>query len=301
MGTPDFSVPALKAIHESDNNISLVVTQPDKPKGRGKKLSLTPVKEFALSYGYEVYQPKSLNSDESYEYLKKFNPDFFVVVAFGQILNKKILSIPKRSPINIHGSILPKYRGSAPIHRAILNGESDTGITTMFMDEGMDTGDMLLKSTIEIQSNDTTSTIHDKLKDVGADLIIETLENFDSITPEKQDESIATYAPMLTKKEGKINWSLNTSDIDYFVRGMTPWPGAFTFHGDKRLKIFSVKKSDEKYRDPPGTVVECNDTLKIVTSDGSINITEIQGSSGKRLNISDFLRGYNIKNNDCLV
>ncbi len=300
MGTPEFSVPALKALHESDHNILLVVTQPDRPKGRGKKLLQTPVKEYALSCGYEIYQPKSLNNKESFEFLKKFNPDFYVVVAFGQILNKDILSVPKISPVNIHASLLPKYRGSAPIHRSLLNGDSETGITTMFMNEGMDTGDILLTSKIDIEDDYTTETLHDKLSKIGADLIIETLDNFESITPHAQDNSIATHAPMLSKKEGLINWSKSTKEIDFFVRGMTSWPGAYTYHGDKRLKIFSVENLSEKCSEKPGIVINCKDTLQISTGDSSILIKEIQGASGKRMNAADFLRGYKINKGESL-
>ncbi len=300
MGTPDFSVPALKALHESDHNILLVVTQPDRPKGRGKKLLQTPVKEYALSCGYETYQPKSLNNQESFEFLKKFNPDFYVVVAFGQILNKDILSVPKISPVNIHASLLPKYRGSAPIHRSLLKGDSETGITTMFMNEGMDTGDMLLTSKIDIEDDDTTETLHDKLSEIGADLIIETLDNFESITPQAQDNSIASHAPMLSKKEGLINWSKSTEEIDFFVRGMTSWPGAYTYHGDKRLKIFSVEKLSEKSSEKPGIIINCKDTLQISTGDSSILIKEIQGASGKRMYAADFLRGYKINKGESL-
>jgi methionyl-tRNA formyltransferase len=297
MGTPQFAVPALKALHENDQDIALVVTQPDRPKGRGRKLTPSPVKETAMNLGYSVVQPSSVRTAEFSNCIEKHTPDFIVVVAFGHIIPKNILTIPKIATINIHASLLPKYRGPAPIQWAIINEEKKTGVTTMLMDEGMDTGDILLSSELEIAPDDTSGTLHDRLADLGADLLIQTLNAFETgdINPIAQDHTRATYAPMLKKNDGRMNWKLPAESLEAFIRGMTPWPGAFTFHEKKRLKIFKAKTIVVDTEASPGTVIKSfPDELWISTGKDVLSIIEIQGESGKRLLIKDFLLGYKL-------
>ena len=295
MGTPEFAVPALRALHNNDLNVVLVVTQPDCRKGRGRRLSPPPVKKTAVNLGYPVLQPSSVRSVEFSNIIAEYEPDFIVVVAFGRIIKKNILDIPKIAAINIHASLLPKYRGSAPIQWAIIKGENKTGVTIMLMDEGMDTGDILLSSEIEISPDDTSDILHDRLADLGANLLIETLNAFDTgdIHPISQDHIQATYAPMLKKDDGRMNWKTPAQSLEAFIRGMTPWPGAFTFHGEKRLKIFKAKAISANANDSPGTVMKgFPDELWIATGNGVLSVLEIQSESGKRLPIKDFLRGY---------
>ena len=297
MGTPQFAVPALKALHKNDQNIALVITQPDRPKGRGRKLSPSPVKETALNLGYSVIQPSSVRTAEFSNHIEKHAPGFIVVVAFGHIIPKNILTIPQIATINIHASLLPKYRGPAPIQWAIINEEKETGVTTMLMDEGMDTGDILLSSKLEIAPDDTSGTLHDRLADLGADLLIQTLKTFETgnINPISQDHTQATYARMLKKNDGRMNWKLPAESLEAFIRGMTPWPGAFTFHEKKRLKFFKARTIVMDIDASPGTVIKgFPDELWISTGKGVLSVLEIQGESGKRLLIKDFLRGYQL-------
>ncbi len=297
MGTPDFAVPPLNILHQNNYDVALVVTQPDRPKGRGRKLLPPPVKETAIKLGYEVIQPESVRTPEFKEQVEILKPDLLVVVAFGHILPKAVLDIPTLGAVNIHASLLPKYRGPAPIQRAIIAGEKETGVTTMFMDKGLDTGDILLSEKIEIASDDTSATLHDRLSVVGAELLIKTLNRFEAkdMTPIPQDHSQATYAPILSKKDGLIAWNQPAQAIESFIRGVTPWPGAFTFHGDSRLKIFKAKPVSTDSNDSPGTVIKgFSDELRVAAADGYLSILEIQGPSGKRLLIQDFLRGYDI-------
>lgn len=297
MGTPQFAVPALKALHKNDQDIALVVTRPDRPKGRGRKLTPSPVKETAMNLGFSVIQPSSVRTAEFSNCIEKHTPDFIVVVAFGHIIPKNILAIPKIATINIHASLLPKYRGPAPIQWAIINEEKKTGVTTMLMDEGLDTGDILLSSELEIAPDDTSGTLHDRLADLGADLLIQTLNAFETgdINPISQDHTQATYAPMLKKNDGRMNWKLPAESLEALIRGMTPWPGAFTFHDKKRLKIFKAKTIVMDTEASPGTVLKgFPDELWISTGKGVLSIMEIQGESGKHLLIKDFLRGYKL-------
>jgi len=297
MGTPQFAVPALKALHKNDQNIALVITQPDRPKGRGRKLTPSPVKETALNLGYSVIQPSSVRTAEFSNNIEKHAPGFIVVVAFGHIIPKNILTIPQIATINIHASLLPKYRGPAPIQWAIINEEKETGVTTMLMDEGMDTGDILLSSKLQIAPDDTSGTLHDRLADLGADLLIQTLKTFDTgnINPISQDHTQATYAPMLKKNDGRMNWKLPAESLEAFIRGMTPWPGAFTFHETKRLKFFKARTIVMDTDASPGTVIKgFPDELWISTGKGVLSVLEIQGESGKRLLIKEFLRGYQL-------
>jgi methionyl-tRNA formyltransferase len=294
MGTPDFAVPSLKALFENGYHVLMVVTQPDRPKGRGRKIIPSPVKEAAQRIGYDVIQPISVKNKNFFDTISELKPDMFIVVAYGHVLSKDILTIPETGAINLHASLLPKYRGPAPIQWAIINGERETGVTTMLMDEGLDTGDILLSSKEKITAVDTSATLHDRLSALGADLLIKTLKAFENndMTPIAQEHTSATYAPLLKKDDGRIVWGKNAEQIACFIRGVTPWPGAFTFQDNKRLKIFSAKPILIEFNETPGTVIKgFPDELRIATGKGALSVIEIQGASGKRLLIKDFLRG----------
>ena len=297
MGTPDYAVPTLLALHYSRYRVSLVVTQPDRPKGRGRNIVPPPVKKTAVEFGYEVAQPHSVKTPSFIDLLVDHKPDFIVVVAYGHILPQSILDIPKIGPVNVHASILPKYRGPAPIQWAIINGEKQTGITTIMMDKGMDTGDILLAAAEPIYPDDTAATLYDRLAVLGGRVLIETLDRFagEAMDPTPQNHSQATLAPFLKKNDGRIAWDRPAEEIIDFVRGMTPWPGAFTYHGDKRLKLFKTEAITATTDIPPGTVVKgFADELRVATGQGLLSILEIQGESGKRLAIKDFLRGTDL-------
>jgi methionyl-tRNA formyltransferase len=297
MGTPDFAVPSLKALSKHGYEVSLVVTQPDRPKGRGRKIMPSPVKSAALSLGYDIVQPASVRTDEFAEQIMSINPDLFVVTAFGRILPENILAIPEKGAINVHASLLPKYRGSAPIQWVIINGEKKTGVTTMLMDKGLDTGDILLKDETMILPGDTASILHDRLAEMGAALLIKTLRRIESdgLQPVPQDDSIATYAPLLKKKDGCIDWSLPAENIESFIRGVNPWPGAFTFYKDQRLKIFKAIALRTDINENSGRVIKgFPDELIVATGKGALSILEIQSASGKRLPTIKFLQGNHI-------
>ncbi len=298
MGTPDFAVPALKALHDCGQKIALVVTQPDRPKGRGRKVYPPPVKTTALNLELKITQPESIKTREFEALVKQIKPDFIIVAAFGNLLPPNILAIPQIGTINIHASLLPRYRGPAPINWAIINGETSTGITTMLMDEGMDTGDILLTAEETISARDTAASLHDRLAELGADLLIKTLEAYadDNIKPVSQNDALASYAPMLKKQDGQIDWQRPAEKLEPFIRGMTPWPGAFTFHENNRLKIFRAKPVVKSFEVPPGTVLPSfPDELEIAAGNNALSILEVQGPSGKRLQIKEFLRGYKIE------
>jgi len=297
MGTPEFAVPALKILHKSGYEIVLVVTQPDRPKGRGRKVLPAPVKRVALDLGFDISQPRSIKTPEFVKQVKRLRPDIIVVVAFGHILTTDILSLPRMGTINIHASLLPKYRGPAPIQWAIINGEKETGVTAMLMNAGLDTGDILLTAKTEITPDDNSAGLHDRLSELGADLLLKTIKSLESadIKPVPQNHEQASYAPLLTKTDGHIDWKKPAHLLETFIRGMTPWPGAYTFHGEKRLRIFRARLIVTEVGDPPGTVIKgFSDELRIVTGKGVLSILEIQGASGKRLLIKDFLRGTTI-------
>lgn len=294
MGTPDFSVPALRALHESDHRILKVATQPDRPKGRGRQFAPPPVKSAAMEMGYDVLQPKSIKTDDFYKEIQAVSPDVIVVVAFGRILNRKLLDLPRIAVVNIHASLLPKYRGAAPIQWAIINGEKETGVTIMMMDAGLDTGDILSFEKIDIQTGDTGAILHDRLSDIGAKLLIRTLSDIENngLNPIPQDESKASYAPILKKEDGRIDWSKTARKIEALIRGVTPWPGAYTFYRDKRLKIYSAKALDHETNATPGTILDgFPGEIRVSTGDRTLGILELQGASGKRLKTEDFLRG----------
>lgn len=297
MGTPEFSVPTLKTLaKEPGFDVLLAVTQPDRPKGRGKKLSPSAVKQAALGLGINVYQPEKINTPEGVERLAGLEPDYFVVVAFGQILSRQVLDIPTTYPINIHASLLPKYRGAAPIQAAVLNMDEQTGVTTMVMAEKMDAGDILLMDTTPVYSEDTASTLHDRLSQMGADLIIKTIKGIEQkqITPVPQDHSNATYVSMLKKSDGRIHWNSSAKAVCAHINAMTPWPGAFTELDQKRLKIFKAVVSSAPLPgdNPPGTIVSCTDQgLFVAAKDGVVQVIELMGNSGKRLDVAAFLCG----------
>ncbi len=298
MGTPDFSVPALQRLAAQDDfRVSLVITQPDRPKGRGKKLTPSPVKTAALKLGLDVYQPESLNTKEAIDKLLSLNPDFFVVAAFGQILSQQILDIPKLYPINIHASLLPKYRGASPIQASIMNMDRATGVTTMVMAKKMDAGDLLLSTSTPISNLDTAQDIHDRLSLIGADLIVETLHAIldKRLAPTPQDNSKATYVKMLKKSDGKIDWNLSNRQICANIKAMTPWPGAFTHLGNKIIKLYKATPSDTETGHDPGVIFQCNkEGIHVATGKASLTILELMGTSGKRLKAWQFLCGHKI-------
>ena len=298
MGTPDFAVPSLEALL-TKHEVVLVVTQPDKPKGRGKKMVPTPVKACALEHGIPVLQPEKVKEPEFVEQLRSYEPDLIAVTAFGQILSEPILEMPKYGCINVHGSLLPKYRGAAPMQWSIIDGEKVTGITTMYMAKGLDSGDMLLKAEVEITDEDTFATIHDKMAVTGANLLLDTLDQLEAGTLERipQDHDAATYAPMITKETGHIDWSKNRQDIINLIRGLNPVPAAYTIYEEEVLKIFGAVVSDVQADDAAngeivavvkkGFVVKCGD--------GCLLITEVQARGGKRMMTDAYLRGHAMK------
>ncbi len=297
MGTPQFAVPGLEALHQNGYDIALVVTQPDRPRGRGRKVTFSPVKSTARRLGYEIIQPASIKTAEFAAQIKSRQPDFQVVIAYGKILPENVLALPRIGTINIHASLLPKLRGPAPIQWALINGETETGVCSMRMEKGMDTGDILLTAKEPIKPDDTAGTLHDRLAVKGAAVLIDTLKAYadDSIRPIPQDHSRATYAPMLTKDDGLINWNKPAVSLVNFIRGVSPWPGAYTFWGDKRLKIFQSSAIAAEIPQPPGTVIKgFPDELRVATGEGVLSIQEIQGASGKRMAIKDFLKGHRI-------
>lgn len=301
MGTPDFAVPTLEALCNSDYEVIGVVTQPDKPKGRGKSVQMTPVKECALKYDIPVFQPIKIREEENVAKLEELDIDFMVVVAFGQILPKSILDIPKYGCINVHSSLLPTYRGAAPIQWTIINGESKTGITTMFMDEGIDTGDILLQEETPIYDDDTGGSLHDRLADMGAKLLIKTLDGLKAgaIKRIKQDDSKSNYVGMLNKNMGKMDFTKSAFELERLVRGLNPWPSAYTSLNGKMFKIWEAKAIEDadKYQDVQGgTIVEINKSSIIVkTSKGLLELFEVQLEGKKRMLVEDFLRGYQVK------
>ena len=292
MGTPDFAAASLEALIDSRHEIQAVVTQPDKPKGRKGELTPSPVKVVAEGKGIKVYQPLKVRDEEFVETLRAYNPDVIVVVAFGQIIPLSILKMPKFGCVNIHGSLLPKYRGAAPIQWAVLDGEKETGITTILMDEGIDTGDILLKKTIKIDADETSGSLFDKLMALGAKTILETLDELEkgSLTPTKQGESPTAYAKMLTKTMGLIDFTKPAKELDCFVRGMDPWPSAYTLLSGKTLKLWKVRAVEGGGK--AGSVIEIGkESFTIACGEGAIEVLEVQLEGKKRMRAGDFLKG----------
>lgn len=303
MGTPEFAVPSLKKIIET-YGVESVFTQPDKPKGRGKKMAYSPVKEVALENNIKVFQPVKLKEDtEALEYLKELKPDFIIVVAFGQILTKEVLDIPKYGCINLHASLLPMYRGAAPLNWAVIKGEKKSGNTTMLMDVGLDTGDMLLKDEVEITDNMTAGELHDVLMDRGAELLINTIDGLynGSIIPEKQSEE-TFYAKMLNKELGRINWNNSAKDIHNLIRGLNPWPIAHTTYDDKSMKIYESEVLCENSNKEPGTIINVSkEGMKVSTGSGVLLIKKIQFPNGKPLTIEQYINGNEIEINKKVI
>lgn len=306
MGTPEFAVGALESLVKAGHQIELVVTQPDKPKGRGKEMQFTPVKECALKYDIPVFQPVKIKTPEAVEELRKYEADVFVVAAFGQILSEDILNMPKYGCINIHASLLPKYRGSAPIQWVILNGEEATGITIMQMASGIDNGDILLQSTVEIDAKETGDSLHDKLAAEGAKLIVEALPKIEKgeLTPVKQNDEESSYVKMLQKSIGKIDWNKSAAVIERMVRGLNSWPGTYTHYNGKTLKIWESEVSDKETEladASPGTITAVEKAaIYVRTGEKDLKITEVQLEGKKRMSVKDFLLGCRIKVGDVL-
>ena len=296
MGTPEFAQKSLEALIENNYNIVGVFTQPDKPKGRGMKLAPPPVKEIALKHNIPVFQPKSLKDQETFEIIKNLDPDVIAVAAYGKILPKNILDYPKYGCINVHASLLPKYRGASPIRWCIIRGEEKSGVTIMYMNEGLDTGDMILKEEVPIPEDMTAGELHDILAELGAKLLVKTLKDIKGgkITRTPQDDSKASYAPMLTKETGEINWQKSAREIKNLVRGLCPWPVAYTKHEGRVIKVYSVKIVDMKGK--PGEVLVSNDRdgLIVACSDGALLLDEIQIEGKRRMKSTEFLRGHRI-------
>ena len=296
MGTPEFSVPALQKMIDMGIEVEGVITQPDRAKGRGKKMQFSPVKELAVRYGLQVFQPQRLRKDEELiQKMREIAPDVIVVVAFGQILPQEVLDIPRLGCVNVHASLLPKYRGAAPIQHVILDGEEKTGVTTMLMDAGLDTGDMLLKAEIPIDPKETADSLHDKLAVLGGELLEKTLTGLEKgeIIPQKQDDSLTgAYASMISKEDGQIDFTQSAAAIERRVRAMTSWPGAYTWLGEKMLKIWECEVcEDAKNGGPCGEVTESRDKLVVQTGEGSLLITSLQIPGKRRMSTQEFLRG----------
>ncbi len=297
MGTPEFAVPCLKMLVDEGYEIGAVITQPDKPKGRGNKLALPPVKEYAQKVGLKVLQPERIKTPEFLEELKSIAPELLVTAAYGKMLPKGLLDLPVYGCINVHGSLLPAYRGAAPIHWAIINGEKVTGITTMFTDIGMDTGDMLLKKEVEIGDDMTVGELHDKMSEVGSEVLKETLERLKDGTLQRtpQDNAIATYAPIIKKDLGLLDWNKSSKEIHNLVRGTNPWPGAFTFYKSDRMRVWKTEYLKETYSQHPGTIISISDEgMTVASGTGSIRIKELQFDSGKKMSPAQYAVGHSI-------
>ena len=299
MGTPDFAVGTLEALVEAGHTITMVVTQPDKPKGRGHSMQYTPVKEAALRHNLPIYQPIKIREELSVKYMEQIPADVIVVVAFGQLIPKSILKMKKYGCINVHASLLPAYRGAAPIQWAVINGDKQSGVTTMQMDEGLDTGDMLLRTVVPLDEKETGGSLFDKLSAAGAALAVETLAKLETgeITPEKQGETTTAYASMLTKEMGQIDWSRDAVSIERLVRGLNPWPSAYTKLNGKTMKIWEceVVPSDAS-KGVCGEILRVTkDSMIVQTGQDALTIRELQLEGKKRMDAGAFLRGFSVK------
>ncbi len=298
MGTSEFAVKPLKKLCENGHDISLVITQPDKPKGRGKSFQFSPIKRAALELGLDVYQPTSINSIESIETITKLNPDFLVVIAYGQILKKEILNIAKYENINIHASLLPKYRGAAPINWAIANGEAVTGITSMKITEGLDSGPIILQRELPILENDDSITLSNKLSEIGAESLLETINLIVSGKAAyiEQDDKLSSYAPMLTKEMGRIDWNSDINKIKNHIRAFKPWPGSYFYYDDKIVKVNSVDIVEIEHDLIVGTIYKIgNDGIWIAANNGFVVVKEFQFPGKKMMPISEYIKGNRIE------
>lgn len=300
MGTPDFAVEPLEAIIKAGYEVAAVVTQPDKQKGRGKEVKMTPVKECALRHGIPVFQPVKIKEPEAVAELEKYQADLFVVAAFGQLLSEEILNMPEYGCINIHASLLPAYRGAAPIQWAVLNGEKESGVTIMQMDKGLDTGDMLLKRSVELSPKETGDSLHDKLMHLGAELIVEALPKLEKgeLVPEKQKDELSSYAKKLTKAMGQIDWTKDAVSLERWIRGLNSWPSAYTFFGGKTLKIWEAQVAEENgaQKAEPGQVVSVSrEGFTVACGQGALQILSLQLEGKKRVLTREFLLGYQVE------
>lgn len=300
MGTPDISAVILKDLIDSKHEILAVVTQPDKPKGRGKLVGVTPVKELAMAHNIPVYQPLKVRAEEFVQILEEINPDIILVAAFGQILSKQILDMPKYGCVNVHASLLPKYRGSAPIQWAIIDGEETTGITIMHMDVGIDTGDMIMKESVKIDRKETFGSLHDKLAECGGKLLLKALDAIENntATREKQKDEDSNYVVILKKEMGHIDYTRSAVQIERLIRGLNPWPSAYSYLDNKTLKIWDgeVTTDLESKSAKPGTIIDMTkDSILVQTGEGILAIKELQLEGKKRMTSEAFLRGYTIE------
>lgn len=297
MGSAAFAVPSLDALTRGPHEILEVVTQPDKPAGRGMRTHACVVAEFARSRGISLYQPKSVKVPEAIEHIGQMKPDLIVVVAYGKILPKALLEIPPHGCVNVHASLLPRYRGAAPINWAIVNGESETGVTTQRIVEELDAGDILLSVKTKIDEAETADGLYDRLALMGADLLLETVDGIEkgTLKPIPQDPSQATFAPIIKKGDGHIDWSMSASSIYDRIRGFKPWPGSFSFLDGKQLKVIEAAPAEMPASDEPGTIVECDKHLAVACGDGVLYLLEVQPEGRKSMPASDFLRGHRVQ------
>jgi methionyl-tRNA formyltransferase len=294
MGTPDFAVPSLQALIDGPHQVVAVICQPDRPKGRGRVLTPPPVKVLAEQAGITVLQPTKIKTDEFHAQLQELQPDLMVVAAYGRILPGRILRVPRLGAINVHGSLLPKYRGAAPIQWAVINGETTTGITIMQMDEGMDTGDILVQASLDIGPQDSTGTVFDRLARLGGQTLSDAIERLvaGQLTPIKQDDSLATTAPMLSKEQGHLDWSQPAPSLCNLIRGLDPWPSAYSFVDSTRYRLFSPRLTDETIEAPPGTIGRIDGQgLLVATGQGALVIEELQAEGRRRMAVADCLHG----------
>ena len=297
MGTPEFAVPSLEALLRSDDQVVGVVSQPDRPKGRGHQLVAPPVKLVAERAGIPILQPLKIRTPEFLQALSTWQPDLIAVAAYGRILHTPILRLPPMGCVNVHGSLLPKHRGAAPVQWAVINGETETGITTMLMDEGMDTGPMLLQEKLDISRDDTAGTLAPRLAELGGRLLVDTIAQLKAGTlmPKKQDDGQATLAPLLKKEDGLIDWTMSATLLANRVRGLSPWPGAYTFFGEERWNIWKAVSNEGMTTDKPGTIVAVNkQAIVVATGSGLLDIHEIQTANSKRMFVGQFLAGHRV-------
>ncbi len=303
MGTPEFSLPTLRKIYNSSHSIISVVTQPDRPKGRGQIKVASPIKNFAIENNIPLLQPANVNAENFIQFLLEKRPDYIIVVAFGQILREALLKVPKQFCINLHSSLLPKYRGAAPINRAILNGDIRSGVTTMIMDKGMDTGDILLIRETPIEKDDDARSLYDKLAEQGGKLVLETLARLEKndLLPTPQDSDLASYAPKLKKEESLVDWKMSANNILNKIRGLTPWPGTYTLFNGKRLCILKSEVVKGEPSDRPGYIERITDSgIEVGTGENRLKITELKPEGKKAMLAKSFLSGYKINPGDKL-
>lgn len=298
MGTPEFAVPSLAALLTSEHSVVGVVTQPDRPKGRGQELAASPIKQLAVQHKIPILQPLKMKDPAFLDALSSWKPDLIAVTAFGRILPKVILDLPPRGCVNVHASLLPKYRGAGPIQWALIRGERETGITTMLMDEGMDTGAILLQERVPITPDDTAGTLSSKLAGIGGRLLIDTLARIQNgtVTPHPQDQSQATMAPLLKKEDGLLDWTLPALELANRVRGLSPWPGAYTYFGEDRWVVWKASVLDRSVaRVLPGTIVDATkEGLAVATGDGTLRIMEFQPANSRRMSVAQYLTGHTL-------